>query len=112
MSDSFDVGCVACPCLSQSLANLRRQYPHYDHFPVAPFGVEKRHLLVVGLVPGLHGANATARPFTGDQSGLLLYETLYKFGFASMPISEAAGDGLELVECSITNAVKCSPPQK
>ncbi len=111
MSNCFDVDCVACPRLSQSLVNLRSQYPHYYNLPVAPFGVESPDLLMVGLAPGLHGANASARPFTGDSSGLLLYETLYKFGFSSKPISEAAGDGLQLIDCAVTNAVKCLPPQ-
>ena len=68
-------------------------------------------LLIVGLAPGMHGANATGRPFTGDYAGLLLYETLYQFGFANQPTSESAADGLRLIGCRITNAVKCLPPQ-
>jgi len=67
-------------------------------------------LLVVGLAPGLHGANRTGRPFTGDHAGLLLYETLYRYGFATRPKSISAADGLQLKECNITNAVKCLPP--
>lgn len=67
-------------------------------------------LLVVGLAPGMHGANATGRPFTGDHAGILLYRTLHAFGFASAPESLAADDGLELFDCRVTNAVKCLPP--
>jgi uracil-DNA glycosylase family 4 len=65
---------------------------------------------VVGLAPGFHGANATGRPFTGDYAGVLLYETLHAFGWASAPVSSSPDDGLELVGCRITNAVKCVPP--
>jgi len=67
-------------------------------------------LLVVGLAPGFHGANASGRPFTGDHAGLILYRTLHRFGFASRPDSVSANDGLELIDCRITNAVKCVPP--
>ena len=75
-----------------------------------PFGVDKAKLLIVGLAPGLHGANATGRPFTGDFAGILLYETLYQFGFASRTVSEHVNDGLALHNCRISNAVKCVPP--
>jgi len=108
---SFDVNCVACPRLSQFLADLRIQYPDYHNLPVAPFGADQAHLLVVGLAPGMHGANASARAFTGDDSGVMLYETLHKYGFASKPVSVSADDDLELIDCCITNAVKCLPPQ-
>lgn len=67
--------------------------------------------MIVGLAPGLHGANATGRPFTGDHAGIMLYDTLHRFGFASQPVSTHAGDGLTLYDCRITNAVKCLPPQ-
>jgi len=77
---------------------------------VAPFGDTDPRLLIVGLAPGLHGANATGRPFTGDHAGILLYRTLHEFGFASRPGSSAADDGLVLRGCLITNAVKCVPP--
>ncbi len=107
----FDIDCVVCPRLSQFLAGLRQQYPHYYNRPVASFGVKQAHLLVVGLAPGMHGANATSRPFTGDHSGLLLYETLHRFGFSSKPVSLSADDDLELIDCRITNAVKCLPPK-
>jgi uracil-DNA glycosylase family 4 len=77
---------------------------------VAPFGAADPRLLVVGLAPGLHGANASGRPFTGDHAGILLYRTLHELGFASRPESRAIGDGLVLDDCRITNAVKCVPP--
>lgn len=67
-------------------------------------------LLIVGLAPGMHGANRTGRPFTGDHAGILLYETLHRFGFATRPVSVAERDGLRLKDCRITNAVKCLPP--
>ena len=66
--------------------------------------------MIVGLAPGMHGANASGRPFTGDHAGILLYATLHAYGFASQPIATARGDGLALVDCRITNAVKCLPP--
>jgi uracil-DNA glycosylase family 4 len=68
-------------------------------------------LLIVGLAPGMHGANRTGRPFTGDHAGILLYATLHKFGLASGPISTATDDGLELIGARITNSVKCLPPE-
>jgi uracil-DNA glycosylase family 4 len=103
--------CVSCPRLAGFLADIREQYPDYHGLPVAPFGDENPDLLIVGLAPGMHGANATGRPFTGDFAGVLLYETLYKTGFSNQPDSEHVGDGLELINCRITNAVKCLPPQ-
>lgn len=84
--------------------------PEYHCRPVAPFGDVAAQILVVGLAPGMHGANATGRPFTGDYAGNLLYETLHKYGFANQPESIAAGDGLELSAVRITNAVNCLPP--
>ena len=77
---------------------------------MAPFGAADPRLLIVGLAPGLHGANATGRPFTGDHAGILLYRTLHEFGLASRPESQSANDGLVLRDCRITNAVKCVPP--
>lgn len=90
---------------------MRSKYPGYYARAVPSFGDRQARLLVVGLAPGLHGANATGRPFTGDHAGLLLYETLHAFGFASRPASVAASDGLLLDDCRITNAVRCVPPQ-
>lgn len=108
---SFNTDCQRCPRLAAFLADNRRQYPHYHGRPVASFGPSSPRLLLVGLAPGLHGANATGRPFTGDFAGRLLYATLHRFGFASQPDSRAADDGLRLVDCRITNAVRCVPPQ-
>ncbi len=107
----FSPDCAACPRLSAFLAQVRQAHPDYHARPVPPFGSEHPRLLVVGLAPGMHGANRTGRPFTGDYAGILLYETLHRFGFANRPQSEHAGDGLELKDCRITNAVKCLPPQ-
>jgi len=78
---------------------------------VASFGDKNAQLLIVGLAPGMHGANKTGRPFTGDSSGLLLYQTLFDFGFSNQVSSESLDDGLELINCRISNAVKCLPPQ-
>lgn len=107
----FDVGCRRCERLSDFLEAVARQHPDYYAQPVPPFGDADAKLLIVGLAPGMHGANRTGRPFTGDHAGILLYQTLYDFGFASRPVSESATDGLELVQCRISNAVKCLPPQ-
>jgi len=90
---------------------VREAHPGYHAKPVAPFGAARPDLLIVGLAPGLHGANRTGRPFTGDHAGILLYETLHRYGYASANASVAAGDGLVLEGCRITNAVKCLPPQ-
>jgi uracil-DNA glycosylase family 4 len=107
---SFDPDCRRCPRLASYLDEVRRAHPTYHARPVAPFGDPAARLLVVGLAPGLHGANRTGRPFTGDYAGILLYETLHDLGLASRPVSESAGDGLVLRDCRITNAVKCLPP--
>jgi uracil-DNA glycosylase family 4 len=109
-SDNFDLYCTRCTRLDQFLQQVRLDYPDYHGRPVPPFGAAKPKLLVVGLAPGMHGANASGRPFTGDHAGILLYETLYKFGFGSKPTSESATDSLKLKQCRITNAVKCLPP--
>ncbi len=107
----FDPDCRRCPRLATFLDEVKTQYPAYHARPVPPFGDPSARLLVVGLAPGMHGANATGRPFTGDHAGILLYQTLHRHGFASRPESLAADDGLELIDCRITNAVKCLPPQ-
>lgn len=106
----FDPGCERCPRLAAHLRNIRRDYPDYHARPVPPFGPKKQKLLIVGLAPGMHGANATGRPFTGDHAGILLYKTLYEFGFSNQPDATGRKDGLELFNCRITNAVKCLPP--
>ncbi len=103
--------CRACPRLAVFLDQLQWQYPDYHNRPVAPFGAADARILIVGLAPGMHGANATGRPFTGDHAGILLYQTLYDCGFASAAESRSLDDGLELIDCRITNAVKCLPPQ-
>ncbi len=107
----FDAECSRCPRLSGFLKEVKQEYPGYHAAPVAPFGVERPGLLIVGLAPGMHGANATGRPFTGDFAGILLYRTLHKFGFSNRAESVSRTDGLKLKNCRITNAVKCLPPQ-
>jgi len=102
--------CRACPRLAAYLDEVRASFPEYHARPVPPFGPEDIDLLIVGLAPGMHGANATGRPFTGDHAGVILYETMYRFGFSSGPVSSAADDDLTLHRCRITNAVKCLPP--
>ncbi len=109
-SHAFDANCRRCPRLARFLDEVRREHPDYHCRPVPPFGAARPKLLIVGLAPGKHGANASGRPFTGDHAGLLLYETLHAFGFSTRPESVAADDGLRLKQCRITNAVKCLPP--
>lgn len=106
----FDSDCRACPRLARHLAGVRREHPDYHAAPVPPFGDRSARLIIVGLAPGMHGANRTGRPFTGDYAGILLYETLHRYGFASRPQALHARDGLKLRNCRITNAVKCLPP--
>jgi uracil-DNA glycosylase family 4 len=108
---TFERNCTRCPRLAENLAALRRTYPDYYNAPVPAFGDPEARLLIVGLAPGLHGANASGRPFTGDFAGILLYRTLYECGFATAPESRASDDGLRLIGCRISNAVKCVPPQ-
>jgi uracil-DNA glycosylase family 4 len=103
--------CTDCPRLAGFLADVRSRNPDYHARPVLPFGDPQARLLVVGLAPGMHGANRTGRPFTGDYAGILLYETLHAFGFGSQPVALVADDGLVLTDCRITNAVKCLPPE-
>ena len=105
------LSCRACPRLAAFLAEVRERHPHYHAAPVAAFGDVAARLLIVGLAPGLHGANRSGRPFTGDHAGILLYQTLHRYGYATRPESLARDDGLELRDCRITNAVKCLPPQ-
>jgi uracil-DNA glycosylase family 4 len=108
---SFDPDCTRCPRLAGHLAAVRAEHPDYFARPVPPFGDPAARLLVVGLGPGMHGANRTGRPFTGDFAGILLYQTLHRHGFGSLPESIAADDALVLHDCRITNAVKCLPPE-
>lgn len=106
----FDPDCRACPRLATFLDGVRSCHPDYHARPVPAFGDAAPKLLIVGLAPGMHGANRSGRPFTGDYAGVLLYETLHRFGYASAPESLSADDGLRLIGCRITNAVKCLPP--
>ena len=110
MTKVFDKNCRQCPRLATFLDAVAEKNPGYYCRPVPPFGDRNARLLIVGLAPGMHGANRTGRPFTGDHAGLLLYETLHKYGFASHAESLAADDELTLLDCRITNAVKCLPP--
>lgn len=106
----FDPACRRCPRLGAHLDAVRSQFPQYHAAPVPPFGDAAARLLIVGLAPGMHGANATGRPFTGDHAGILLYSMLHRFGLSNAPESRSADDGLVLSDCRITNAVKCLPP--
>jgi uracil-DNA glycosylase len=110
MNSTFDPACRRCPRLGKFLDAVRLKEPGYFCAPVPAFGDPQARLLIVGLAPGMHGANRTGRPFTGDHAGILLYATLHKFGLASGPISVAADDGLQLLDARITNSVKCLPP--
>ena len=103
--------CPLCPRLAEFRAQNRRTYPDYFNAPVPTFGSTDARLLIVGLAPGLKGANRTGRPFTGDWAGDLLFATLLKHGLAIGTYDERADDGLELTGCAISNAVRCVPPQ-
>jgi uracil-DNA glycosylase len=106
----YDPDCTLCPRLAAFLAEGRRAHPDYFCRPVPPFGDPDARLLLIGLAPGFHGANATGRPFTGDFAGILLYQTLFEFGLSTGPVSVAANDDLRLRGCRISNSVKCVPP--
>ena len=103
--------CPLCPRLVDFRAASRAAHPEWHNAPVPAFGGLGARLLVVGLAPGLRGANRTGRPFTGDYAGDLLYPTLSRFGFARGTFAARADDGLELVGCRVTNAVRCVPPE-
>jgi len=103
--------CALCPRLAAFRAENAETYPDYFNAPAPTFGDDKAKLLIVGLAPGLHGANKTGRPFTGDYAGDLLYATLEKFGFSNGRYDARADDGLILRRAAITNAVRCVPPQ-
>ncbi|HNP35511.1 MAG TPA: uracil-DNA glycosylase [Woeseiaceae bacterium] len=106
----FDRDCRACGRLAGFLDEVQQRYPDYYCGPVPPFGDADARFLIVGLAPGMHGANRTGRPFTGDHAGIMLYQMLHKYGFSSKPESLGADDSLRLRHCRITNAVKCLPP--
>jgi uracil-DNA glycosylase family 4 len=103
--------CSLCPRLAAFRRDNRVRHPSFFNAPVPSFGDTDARLLVVGLAPGLKGANATGRPFTGDWAGDLLYPTLLATGFAHGDYGARSDDGLRLVDCRITNAVKCVPPE-
>ena len=110
------VNCTKCPRLVEYRQQVgrekRRAYLEWDHWarPVPGFGDPNAPVLVLGLAPGAHGSNRTGRPFTGDASGKFMYPILYKVGFASQPTAEDRNDGLKLIDCYITAAVRCAPP--
>lgn len=108
---SPDRNCGLCPRLFSFRKKNRELFPDKHNAPVPAFGSDNPLLLVVGLAPGLRGANFSGRPFTGDYAGDLLYPTLVKFGFAKGDYGRAPDDGLALVETRITNAVRCVPPE-
>jgi uracil-DNA glycosylase family 4 len=103
--------CPRCPRLVAFRNSWRAREPQWFNAPVPSFGPLDARLLIVGLAPGLQGANRTGRPFTGDYAGVLLYETLCRYGFARGHYNARADDGLELTDCRITNAVRCVPPE-
>jgi uracil-DNA glycosylase len=112
---TFSTGCRLCPRLAGFLDRVKFEYPDYHALPVSSFGNSGGKFLIVGLAPGMHGANRTGRPFTGDYAGKLLYGTLHKFGFSTSaePLNGEgfANPDLCLIDCRITNAVRCLPPQ-
>ncbi len=103
--------CPLCPRLASLRVRMRGVEPLWHNAPVPAFGGVDARLLVVGLAPGLNGASRTGRPFTGDYAGDLLYATLQRFGFAEGDYGKSPDDGLRLVDCRITNAVRCVPPE-
>jgi len=107
---TFSTNCYFCSRLGKFLKKVSSEYPAYHSRPVPSFGSIHPKLLIIGLAPGLHGANATGRPFTGDHAGIILYKMLHKHGFSNKEDSVAVNDGLRLKKCRITNAVRCLPP--
>ena len=103
--------CPRCPRLVEFREQLRRKEPGWFNAPVPSFGPVDAHVLIVGLAPGMQGANRTGRPFTGDYAGVLLYETLLRYRFARGKYGAHPDDGLTLTDCRITNAVRCVPPE-
>ncbi|HEY2531275.1 MAG TPA: uracil-DNA glycosylase [Xanthobacteraceae bacterium] len=110
-SDAPGRDCPRCPRLVAFRQTWRQSEPNWFNAPVASFGPVDARLLIVGLAPGLRGANRTGRPFTGDYAGDLLYATLCEFGFAQGQYRASVDDGLKLIDCRITNAVRCVPPK-
>ena len=114
--DNEIVACTKCPRLvayrEQVGREKRRAYRDHDYWarPVPGFGDPAGRVLILGLAPGAHGSNRTGRPFTGDASGKFMYPILYKIGFASQPNADDRNDGLKMIDCYITAAVRCAPP--
>ena len=106
-----DRNCPLCPRLAGFRDSVRAREPNWFNSPVPSFGDANAALLIVGLAPGVQGANRTGRPFTGDFAGDLLYATLLEYGFAKGVYQARPDDGLKLVDCRISNAVRCAPPQ-
>jgi uracil-DNA glycosylase family 4 len=111
VSEEPSPDCPRCPRLVEFRHRSREAEPRWHNAPVPSFGDLTARLLIVGLAPGLKGANRTGRPFTGDYAGDLLYDTLKKFDFATGEYAARADDGLALVDCRISNAVRCVPPE-
>src|SRR5579884_4342987 len=105
----YDADCTRCPRLAEYLAESHERYPDYWCRPVPSFGDPAPRIVLVGLAPGMHGANRTGRPFTGDFAGILLYATLFELGLATQRESVSADDPLELKGVRIVNSVKCVP---
>src|SRR5262252_9184608 len=108
---AYDPRCTRCPRLAHYLETIRARHPQYFAHPVPSFGDQAARLLIVGLAPGLHGANKSGRPFTGDYAGELLYRTLIRHGLAKGTYGARADDELSLHDCAIANAVRCVPPE-
>ena len=111
MSEGPGPDCPRCPRLVEFRCRHRQAEPTWHNAPVPSFGDLTARLLIVGLAPGLKGANRTGRPFTGDYAGELLYPTLKRFEFATGTYGSRADDGLRLIDCRISNAVRCVPPE-
>jgi uracil-DNA glycosylase len=111
MASEPDHDCARCPRLRDFILEQRAAHPGWFNGPVPSLGARDARLLIVGLAPGLQGANRTGRPFTGDFAGDLLYATLAKFGFSQGQFDARPDDGLTLIDCRITNAVRCVPPE-
>jgi uracil-DNA glycosylase len=109
--ETYDPECTRCPRLASFLAESHTKYPSYWCRPVPSFGAAAPRIVIIGLAPGMQGANRTARPFTGDYAGILLYETLHALGLANQPTSVSYDDPLKLKHVRIINAVKCVPPE-
>ncbi len=110
-STNPDRNCPLCPRLVAFRQKARAKNPDWHNAPVPSFGEATARLLIVGLAPGMQGANRSGRPFTGDYAGDLLYETLQAYGFSSGTYDERPDDGLTLQDAKITNAVRCVPPE-